>query len=190
MEELVDYGTDLITADDYNGKAEELAEAIVGRLWEQRLEEQKSWPAETSYDRLERAFEGLAAKGITVAMNFTCCRTCGFDEISDVADEGDHAFAFFHQQDAERLDGENCDLYLAFGDHEDESRAAAQKAGEEVVQILRDHGLIVQWEGNANSRIVVHFDVWQKRLEDDGVNVVRKEQHEDSVDEGDHVGDD
>ncbi|KAK7181063.1 hypothetical protein DPSP01_003585 [Paraphaeosphaeria sporulosa] len=165
QEELVGFGADLIAADNHDGDAEDLAEAIVGQLWEERLEEEKSWPAETSHDRLERAFNRLEAQGITAAMNFTCCRSCGFEEIGDVANEGDHAFVFFHQQDAERLDGEDCDLYLAFGDHEDESRAAAEKAGREVVQLLRDNGLDVQWEGNANSRIVVHFDVWQKRLE-------------------------
>lgn len=97
--------------------------AVVDRLWTQRKAEEAAWSGTSDYDRLRSAFEELQANGVVARMNFTCCNTCGTDEIDDERTPievgegyrfGESAYTFFHQQDAECLVESPATLFLTY----------------------------------------------------------------------------
>ena len=85
---------------------------------------QVTWSGPSDYDRLQAAFDELEADRVVARMNFTCCNTCGTDEIDDertpLDDAGDAygfrewQYTFFHSQDADRLAETPGVLYLTY----------------------------------------------------------------------------
>ncbi|WP_066460246.1 DUF6891 domain-containing protein [Sanguibacter suarezii] len=168
--------------------------SIVREVWQARLAEQSRWRDEGDYTRLAAAFNNLAEWGMVARMNFTCCQTCGNDEIADertpVPSDGyggymEWGYAYFHQQDTDRLT-EGADLFLAYGTfapitgldpdllaRADAGDAAARtqvmdaslvRAGTVVADALRYAGLGVTWDGTPGQRIAVTITDWRKRL--------------------------
>lgn len=119
--------------------------AVVDRVWTQRKTEELDWSGTSDYDRLRLAFEELQADGVVARMNFTCCNTCGTNEIDDErtpVDVGEgyrfreSAYTFFHQQDADRLAEMPATLYLTYSAWRaatdvDPALLAAARAGDE-----------------------------------------------------------
>lgn len=98
---------------------------VVDRVWAERLEEEKTWgEGDSDYDRVERAFAKLNEAGLVARMDFTCCNTCGTNEIGDertALDEPGEAYpyreeryVFFHQQDSDRLAEQPAQLLLTY----------------------------------------------------------------------------
>lgn len=172
--------------DDECDLTEDDVRAVLQRVWQERLDEQDSWPDEGGYTRLRAAFAALDADGVVARMNFACCQTCGHAEIEDERSETSRGYVFFHQQDAERLAPGDSDLFLAFGSFgsaeeldaslverarvgDEEARrqamvASEERIGAEVSDALRRHGLTVDWDGTAAQRIQVTGLDWRKRL--------------------------
>ena len=170
---------------------------IVDEVWSQRLSEEAQWDGPGEYARVAAAFEALDAQGVVARMSFTCCQTCGTTEIDDertalpdVA-EGDYAYrewgyAFFHEQDAERLADEPATLWLSYSTFTpapdvdpsllerwragDESLrrevivASDRAVGERIATALREQGLDVSWDGDTGQRIAVDIAAWRKPL--------------------------
>lgn len=168
---------------------------VIDQLWAARLAEQETWTERSDYQRLESAFDRLGSEGVLTRTNFTCCQNCGTTEIDDErtpAPAADYpwrewAYAFFHQQDAERLAEGPTVLMLSFSafrpaaDLDPELLAAAaagddgarrkvasetdRRVGELVVGAFRDAGLKVDWNGDPRTRIAVRIEDWRKPLE-------------------------
>jgi hypothetical protein len=151
-------------------------EELVGGRAERALSEeveslrnaQLSWPVTTDYDRLVSAFRTLRARGIVARENFTCCQTCGMDEIgAELQTEEEESgvpvrgFTFFHIQDTERA-VEDGGLYLSFGGADD-TEAGALHTAAAVVEELSSHGLEAAWDGTSAKRIRVKM-AWQRRI--------------------------
>lgn len=80
------------------------------------------------------------SKGMLQKQNFLCCQSCGWAALSE---EEAKLAVFYHSQDAQGL-RKGDDLYLCWaGD------------GQEIVDVLKNYGLDVEWEGTTNRRIVV-----------------------------------
>jgi hypothetical protein len=154
-------------ADDYDPAAlTPHAKKITRELIAAHKREQASWPETTDCDRLDAAFAELESSGVVCRQNFTCCRTCGADEIRDemqqVARSGKtvRGYAFYHMQDTESaVEGEG--LYLSYGAVQDRE-AAAVKIGQEVATALKQQGLQVDWDGTWAKRIGVSLE-WRRR---------------------------
>ncbi|MEU8801190.1 hypothetical protein [Spirillospora sp. NPDC048819] len=107
-------------------------------------------------DRLSDAFDELNARAIVAREDFACCQRCGLleirDEDHDGEDEEARGYVFYHEQDTGRRP-----LYLAFDtpDGSEESRVAL---GDEVVDVLRDHGLVPEWDRDPGRRIALDVD--------------------------------
>lgn len=169
------------------------AQQVVDRVWSRRAAEQATWEGRSDYDRLAAAFRRLDEQGFVTRMNFTCCTTCGTDEIDDerTPAESDYPYretmyTFFHQQDAERLVDEPATLFLAYSSWrpapdtrsellaaaragDDDARAAVvaqtdEQVGGHVVRALEAEGLDVTWNGSHTSRIAVTISRWRKPL--------------------------
>lgn len=171
----------------YPGLTAAEARRVADEVWSAALTRQESWSDEGDYTPLSAAFADLAEAGIVARMDFTCCQTCGHAEIADERpDEATWGYAFFHQQDSEGLEPGGSDLFLAFGtfrpvdgldpDLVGRARDGDQDARQEVAELsdvrvatliadtLRRHGLRVDWDGTARTRICVTGLDWRKRL--------------------------
>lgn len=127
---------------------------------------QAAWPECTDCDRLDAAFAELEGAGIVARQHFSCCATCGVeeihDEIHDASRQGrpPRGFTFFHIQDTEHaVAGES--LYLSYGSA-NRDKAEALAIGQEVVETLSRHGLEPRWNGRFAHRIALPV-VWQRR---------------------------
>ncbi|WP_406197971.1 hypothetical protein OH807_13290 [Kitasatospora sp. NBC_01560] len=159
----------LVDEFEEQGLTEEDAEEIVAPLWRERLAEQASWPEVTDVDRLEEAFDALEDQGIVAAMDFTCCASCGYEEIGGEADDDSRGFVFFHQQDTEGA-AAGRGLMLRFGGFrtDGESKESAEgrttEIGREVAAALEAAGLTVEWDGSPGKAICVTPLTWLNRL--------------------------
>lgn len=110
---------------------------------------------ETARPRIRRALKALNAYQIVGRSNYLCCQGCGVSALSDQY-KGAIGYAFYHAQDAEHLSPRGAlldgGMYISYG------RIAAQDAapiGQRVVDTLRAHGLVVEWDGKTTTRIRV-----------------------------------
>ncbi|NDJ34543.1 MAG: hypothetical protein GYB64_07725 [Chloroflexi bacterium] len=136
-------------------------ERVACQMLEAHRAAQQHWTGLTDCDRLDRAFVALEEAGIVARQNFTCCQSCGHAEIGMEADESAFGYVFYHNQDTESA-YEYGSLMLAYGafTHEDED---IERVGKQVVEMLRQHGLPVAWNGSIHTRIAVQPIDWKKR---------------------------
>lgn len=168
---------------------------VVEEAWRAREAELRAAEASATgpddHARFEAAVADLARDTILVRPDFTCCSTCGHDEIGDERgpERRERGYAFFHRQDTERIpDGT---LFLAFGafgpwpevdpgilarayaEADTPDRAAARReamdasttmTGQLVAGTLRRHGLDVAWSGSGEERVLVHLRDWRRPL--------------------------
>ncbi|MEU1282049.1 hypothetical protein [Streptomyces sp. NPDC005805] len=147
------------------------AEEFVGRLWDERVAEQAAWTGTTDPERVTRAFEALADRGLIARENFACCTRCGVSEIRETAAEGARGYVFFHAQRTEAAAaGHGLTLYFGGFERPGTVPGAAGRAagtveiGHEVVAALRAAGLTPHWDGTATSAVEVRPLVWHRRL--------------------------
>jgi hypothetical protein len=164
MVELVE-DDDPLTADNARG--------IVMQLWNLRLQ-QLAAPAErTPSDdvRVATAFAELTSFGIVATMFLGFDRSEGVELSTELmAQRADsRGFAYFHSQDAARLGMPRASLYIGFGaqvpqDPAADGDAADVAIGREIAAVLAAHGLVVAWDGAAESRILLENVDWRRPL--------------------------
>lgn len=143
---------------------------IVAQVWRERLAIESTWTDEGDYPAVRDAFDDLERAGVVARMSFTCCQTCGQEQINDEATPQARGYTFFHSQDADRLAPVTSELYLAFGSFtaddpgHDPRDTRDTRIGAEVVQTLSAHGLAVDWDGHPGTRIRLPRLDWRKQL--------------------------
>jgi hypothetical protein len=163
VEEAVDAFADAsVEPTALRGAARAVAELTV----RSHLEAQQGWPARTDCDRLDTAFAALEESGILARQHFSCCGTCGAQEIRDELDQAEkegqpaRGYTFFHMQDTEQaIAGES--LYLSYG-AAGKDDAAAVAIGHEIVRMLTTHGFAPWWNGKLAHRIELPLE-WRRR---------------------------
>lgn len=129
--------------------------------------EQRTWTHVTDCDKLDEAFAELDRNGIVARQHFTCCQTCGHTEIGyEIGKATVHrtvrGYVFFHWQDTEWVVGNDV-LYLAYGSSASDREDDIIPIAHEVVEVLRRHGLSVEWNGLIQKRICIKNIHWQRR---------------------------
>ncbi|KAI9147565.1 hypothetical protein HJFPF1_12591 [Paramyrothecium foliicola] len=139
----------------------------VAAEWATQLERQRSWPATiTSSDKVLKAFDSLERNHkILARLNFTCCQTCGIEELQEESEDDSHGYVFFHHQDTENVVSTG-NLHLCFGSFT-KSERKNQQVGNTIVKSLRRAGLGVEWAGDTDRRIVVRCGEWRRKLRED-----------------------
>lgn len=193
-EALVEFRDDIEVPSDVLLDA---AQRVIDEVWRDRLAKEAAWADTGDFGRLERGFTALTQQGVVCRMDFACCQTCGTAEIDDertprsTAAEGEYpfeewAYAFFHQQDSERLVEPDAILHLSYSAFRaapgaDPELVARARAGDEdarreivtftdttVGEMVRDalvaEGLDVIWNGTSAQRIGVRVPAWRKPL--------------------------
>jgi hypothetical protein len=151
---------------------EYLARAITKQLLLDYYQTQRTWIQPTDCDRLDQAFAELEMRGIIARQNFACCSNCGHGEIWDEIEQARSedrkviGYTFYHLQDTEYA-AQGHGLSLAFGAvprHQEFDENVAQ----EIVNVLKSHGLNTQWAGDVGTRIrLAPFDWKRRRIEED-----------------------
>jgi hypothetical protein len=136
------------------------AQDILAPVWRERVAEQAAW-GETDCDRLTAAFAELDARGIIARENFACCQNCGTTEIWEFKTEETRGYTFFHMQDTESAVSGS--LHLAYGSRSNEPDDVVA-IGHEVVKVLGDYALTVEWNGSNKQRLEVTGLDWRRRL--------------------------
>jgi len=118
---------------------------------------------------LLKAFKELRKEGIVARANYMCCQSCGCAGIDEalVKNPKKIGFTFWHHQDNEDLQNSG-KVYLAYGIHAgDETDEECDKkvllVANKIVDKLKEAGLIIEWNGNTNTRILVKGN--QERFE-------------------------
>jgi hypothetical protein len=105
-------------------------------------------------DRIGMAFAILTELGYFAKQNFEDCNSCAW---SCVPEESRDRAVFYHEQDTETME-ETGVVYLSWrGD------------GKEIVGILEQNGLSVDWDGSPDERMLVSFNMrWEPGQEQEG----------------------
>jgi len=138
------------------------ATAIAEQAITTHLSAQREWPEMTDCDRLDAAFAELDRIGIVARQHYSCCGTCGSNDIREemVQAKAARGFTFFHVQDTEHAVGGES-LYLSYG-AATADRSDAVAIGHEVVDTLNRFGLRPSWDGRHMNRILLPL-TWQRR---------------------------
>ncbi|MDH6133257.1 hypothetical protein P3T37_002652 [Kitasatospora sp. MAA4] len=160
--ELAELAEDYLVTADRRPVSREQAEALVDRIWLERVAEQAEWQGETDPERLTRAFGALREAGITARENFTCCRSCGQSEIGGEGGPDARGFVYFHTQCTDSAAAGH-GLMLLYGGFDDSSETTAA-IGREVMAALEAAGLTVEWDRDPGRAITITPLDWRRRL--------------------------
>lgn len=158
--------------DEYGDVDGELLSKLVDSLFDARIEEEKKWPDNTDFDRLDAAFTALEGRGF-VALHNADWSPSGASYVAELEYEksggaaaGKYYTVFYHTQSIDSAI-EGAGLYLSYeafdGNPEFPDLGMAWKAaGMMVVEELAAQGLACEWDGNPARNILVAMN-WQKR---------------------------
>lgn len=143
----------------------------VEKEYTRRLREQAGWPAETSFDRLAKAFDRLNASGIIALHNAGNTKQDATGDAEDIYEELKakgitvKGYCYYHAQDMERaMDGQP--LFVGFGDFDNDDNSALE-TGKKVVKALEAYGFNINWDKSVETRIEILNIKWQKRFGND-----------------------
>lgn len=109
-----------------------------------------------SYEKLDNAFRTLKAIGIIARHNFMDCQSCGYAAMEleiDNYGEPVRGVTFYHEQDTEHAIDDGI-LYLSHSGNQNNDLNVAQ----DIVEVLKQNGLEVEWSGDLSQRIQVLVD--------------------------------
>lgn len=161
-EEIIDRQNDQLADESDDPTLRPYVAQFTAEELELHKQQQGAWPAKTDCDRLDEAFAELNQIGIVARQNFSCCQTCGNDEIMDEVKAAEqnganpHGYTYYHMQDTgSAVHGSG--IYLAYAGRDD-----ALAVANEIVATLQRHGLQPQWDGSLKTRIFIPLD-WKRR---------------------------
>ena len=162
---------------DDNGFGDEISEEWayeqIEKIYAELLEESKTWESPTETERLIAAFDELAEKYKITALHYTgYTMDDGEYEVVEIErtlienGEQSEGYCFYHGQDLERaVQGEG--LMIAFQKIDNVSNSVSKEVAQIVVDVLEKHGLKTDWDGKAESRILLPNFKWQRVYHED-----------------------
>ena len=162
LEEIQDNECDDELSEDWAIQAIEAEQAAVQA-------ESKTWQSPSDVDRLMAAFDDLCEQNI-IALHCAGFTTDeGEYEVAEVEralrEQGvvSDGYCFYHEQDLARaLDRTDPVLLIAFQKIDNQHDAVTVAVGERVAQVLKQHGLKVDWNGSAQRKIGLPGFRWQR----------------------------
>lgn len=139
--------------------------SLIGPKLREKQKAERSWPALTDCDRLDKVFYDLHEQGICALANAGYTKSDGYSDVAEaVADAPDGhytGYCFYHGQDVERA-VEGHGVMLAFGDLGDDDARGIQ-VGLVIADALRQAGFQVDWDGTMQTRINLPVFDWKRR---------------------------
>lgn len=126
-----------------------------------------------NYERLREVFDTVNKEGIISIHNAGYSLDDDFAEIETVFQfikENNiprRGYCFYHQQDIERaMNSSIQNLHLAFHSMNNDKETALD-VGKRIVELLKESGFSVNWNHNANTRIIIENFLWDKNYDVD-----------------------
>jgi hypothetical protein len=166
QDEVFDITYDEIYEGD--GEDEKWLRRAVAREFRRKREAERNWPAVTDCDRLDRVFESLRGMGVLAQHRCGLTIQDGLEVIDQLYSEaggkqsGRSGYCFYHLQDMEAAMWGEVGLWLAFGSFPP-SREQAVEVGQLLRKELDQIGFAVEWDGTAESRLLLKGFRWQRR---------------------------
>ncbi|MDO7886527.1 DUF6891 domain-containing protein [Hymenobacter cheonanensis] len=156
-------------AEQLKDEAEEVDElllkSLIAREFATKQRAEATWPAPTDCDRLAQAFATLERLGIICLQNAGYTMSDGLDSVDEVLakypSELTKGYCFYHGQDLERAVN-GMGLWLAFSSLDNEADTK-RVIGQQVQDTMQKVGLVVEWNGDPESRIQLPQIDWQRR---------------------------
>jgi hypothetical protein len=152
-------------ADDQDKK---LLRDEIQREFQKKREAEQAWPDVSSCDRLDEVFESLRSKDILTQHRCGLTIQDGLHVIGDLYREaggkrsGLVGYCFYHLQDMDAAMWEDIGLWLAYGSFPP-NREQAVLTGQRIQEEFERAGLDVEWDGTADSRLLLKNFRWQRR---------------------------
>ena len=119
------------------------------------------------FARITQAFRSLRSQGIIARQNFSCCRGCASGEITQDIEKMPEAkrarvrgAVYTTKQDvsgAHNRGGDFTGMWISFGARPG-STVKSEEIGQAIADALRAAGLVVRWDGDAQTRVEVCTD--------------------------------
>ncbi len=111
---------------------------------------------------INKTFRNLKANGYLTlhGRSITCCSGCSLYKIEDIKRKKGitepRPYAYYHKQDEEYLNKKDLHgiLYIGFG-HDTNSQIV--NTGSHIAKLFETNGVLVDWNGKADTRIKVKF---------------------------------
>lgn len=168
VDEVIEIVFDEVKDGIFEGSRDGIA-VLVREAFAKKLDQEKSWPAVTDFDRLTAAFDELTEASYIClhhpSSTFTSssyeCRLAW--ERLGGKESGKIGALFYHTQDVDRAVeyGEMSIGYYSFSD-DDEDRTEDTKVAAAAMEVFLKHGITATWDGNPNRRIQLKID-WKRR---------------------------
>jgi hypothetical protein len=139
----------------------------IDRQFGEKRDDERAWPAQTDWDRLDAAFVELRANGIIALHDAGMTQSDGFAEVAEefqmrrevnVASTG---FLFYGGEDVQAALADE-ELYLTFGAFEKRNENTPVVA-RQIIAILTKKGLRSNWSGDIGKRLLLSPFEWRKR---------------------------
>lgn len=168
---IEDIQTSILDEIEDNGCADEVSEEWayeqIEKVYEELLQESKSWHHPNHTERLIAAFDEMAENKI-IALHFPgYTNEDGEYEVEEVErtlidnDTKSVGYCFYNGEDLEKaIKGDG--LYLHFQKLNNVNDVITKELAQKIIQILQKHQLEVEWNGKAISPIFLPKFVWQK----------------------------
>src|SRR5215469_17653370 len=143
-------------------------ESAAQRMWQEQRAREAKWAEPAVNDAIDQTFTELNKRGIVALQNAGYTMSDGWSDVNDIASdlpEPPRGGVFYHGQDLERgVRGEG--LCLAFGAYEDDDgkhEQASAAIAREVCDVLAQHGVTAEWDGQVSQRIEIPPFEWRRR---------------------------
>ncbi len=98
-------------------------------------------------------YEALANIDILFKQNYTCCMSCGHDEIDEYRKWYHIGFAFFHMQETDHASTTG-EVHLCYGTF-NEKLATTRDIADMICEVAKEVGFNVEWDGSTTKKIAL-----------------------------------
>ena len=140
--------------------------------------ESLNWEKPTDFERLVKSFDELNKNKIVSLHRAGYTRQDGENDCSEIIDElkniGIYAkgYCYYHTQDLERAIGESKILFIGYDSYNRDDKLALEVA-EKIVEVLKENGFNVKWNGSLETRIEILDINWKKVVDNIDYNYGR-----------------
>jgi len=161
-----------------NGFENEISEnwilKAVDSEYKKLISERSKWKKPTDTEKLIQAFDQLWKTNIIALHNAGYTTSDGEYEVIEIDNQlrenqlFSNGYCFYHEQDLARaIDPDEPSLYIAFQKVDNSDNEVTLEIGRRVVKVLIDNGFEVDWNEDANSKILIPNFKWQHIYDED-----------------------
>ena len=137
-----------------------------------------NWKKPTDFERLVKSFDQLNKEKIVALHKAGYTRQDGEDDCSEIISELKNigitakGYCYYHTQDLEGAISDEKNLFIGF-DSYNRNNELAKEVAEKIVDVLKQNGFNVKWNGSLETRIELLDINWKKTVDNVDYNYGR-----------------